>query len=49
MTEAMAEITAGIPCRLCTPQVSWIRNFDVKNGYREVERNKVKLFINVSS
>lgn len=34
MTEAMAEITAGMPWRLCTPQVSCKRNFPVKNGYR---------------
>lgn len=31
--ENNADKIAGIPCRLWTPQVSWIRSFDVMIGY----------------
>lgn len=36
----MAEIMAGMPCRLCTPQVSCIRNLAVKNGYGKLGEKK---------
>jgi len=30
---AMAARTPGMPCRLCTPHVSWMRNFRSRKPY----------------
>ena len=37
MTETMVPMTAGMPCRLCTPQVSCSFSFFSRNGWKEVK------------